>query len=155
MCDLGRWITHKSLAISTPGKSQRKRPNVQTLKNRNWVQTNLQKWNWTLRGMRTTCYIFISTLLIIYAGWERVTCSKNLQTSKRRYLKLPFPAGNGISLREREGKKGINIKEVFLFSLYSLLLATLVNLNAIFVDKPTNLVVNTVRVCSSLINVYV
>lgn len=82
--------------------------------------------------MRTACYIFISALLLIYAGCERVTCSKILQTSKGRYLKLPFPAGNGISLKESEGKKGINIKEVFLFSLYSLLLATLVNLSDIY-----------------------
>lgn len=55
------------------------------------------------------------------------TWSKILQTNKCTYLKFPFPTGNDIFLRGREGQKGINIW-LLPFSLYSLLLATMVKL---------------------------
>lgn len=54
--------------------------------------------------MKTAYYIFISILLIIYAGYELATWSKILQTNKCRYLKLPISAGN--VLRKSEGKSG-------------------------------------------------
>lgn len=54
--------------LSAPRKSQRKCPDAQTLKNWNGAQTDWQKCNLTLRGMKPAYYIFMSIWLIIYAG---------------------------------------------------------------------------------------